>query len=176
MSIQITAYTQIRKRSDVIAGEDYAIDPETKQELPHLWLACLNSHFPGRADKVEHGAYYEYSQRVEGISLGYGGYNKWRNELAKLAGWPLVPDEGDSAKRSHAASAWAATSGPFWELINFADNEGVIGGKVCAKLAKDFAEFQSKADAHPDEYFREGYNSMRRAFEAAADTGAIDFS
>lgn len=176
MGVSITAYTQLRKRSDVVAGEDYAIDPETKQELPHLWRAYINPDFPGRADEIENRAYYEYAEVVDGMDRSYGGYNVWRNDLAKLAGWPMAPDESDNGKRSHAASAWAAQSGPFWELINFADNEGVIGGEVCAKLAKDFAEYQSMADAHPDQFFRDGYNGMRRAFEAAADTGAVDFS
>jgi hypothetical protein len=176
MGVSITAYTQLRKRADVIAGEDYAIDPETKEELPHLWRAYCNPDFPGREDWIENRAYYEYEKCVDGMDRSYGGYNVWRNDLAKLAGWKASAELETDSKRSHTASAWAATEGPFWELINFADNEGVIGGKVCAKLAKDFAEYQAKADAHPDHFFREGYNGMRRAFEAAAETGAVDFS
>lgn len=175
MGVSINAYTNLKK-ADVIAGEDYAIDPVTRQERPDLWRAYVNSDFPGRADEIEDRAYYAYDERVDGMDRSYGGYNLWRNELAKIAGWPEAPDEADNGKRSHAASAWAATSGPFWELINFADNEGVIGGRIAAKLAKEFAEFQPKADAHPEPFFRECYDGMRRAFEAAANTGAVDFS
>lgn len=175
MGVDITAYRQIRK-VDVTAGEDYPIDPETREERHNLWRAVRNPDFPGRADDIEDGAYHSYTEAVDGMSRSYGGYNIWRNELAELAGWPEAPDEAESSKRSHAASAWAAQSGPFWELINFADNEGVIGTAVSAKLAKDFAEFQSKADAHPHAFFRECYDGMRRAFEAAADGGAVDFS
>lgn len=174
MGVSITGYRRLKKE-DVIAGEDYPIDPVTRISRHDLWRAYVNPDFPGRADDLEHRAYYSYAEVVEGLQRSYGGYSIWRNELAQLAGWPEAPEEGNSAKRSHAASAWAAQSGPFWELINFADNEGAIGAAVCAKLAKDFAEFQSNADlAHP--FFRECYDGMRRACEAAADGGAIDFS
>ena len=60
-------------------------------------------------------------------------------------------------------------------MINFSDCEGVIGPKTSAKLAKDFAEFQAQADAHPDDWFRDLYTTWRRAFELASDDGAVGF-
>lgn len=73
---------------------------------------------------------------------------------------------------SHAAGAWQAEGGPFWELIHFADNEGTIGPATAAKLAKDFAEFQAEADKLEDDvearWFREKYADWRKAFEVAA--------
>jgi hypothetical protein len=40
-----------------------------------------------------------------------------------------------------AEQVWAARpEGPFVELIDFADNEGMIGPRAAAKLAKDFAD------------------------------------
>lgn len=44
-----------------------------------------------------------------------------------------------------------------------------------AEEEKPWRGWQSKADAHPHPYFREGYAEMRRAFEAGADGGAVDF-
>lgn len=76
---------------------------------------------------------------------------------------------------SYAASAWAATGGPFWELINFSDCEGVLGPATSAKLAGDFATWQEKADQHPDEAFRVLYARWRKACEMAADGGALVF-
>lgn len=174
MGVSINAYRRLKKRPDVIAGDDCAIDPETREELHDLWRAYKNPNFPGRADEIEDRAYYEYEEFVEGMDRSYGGYNLWRDQLAEMVGWPR---DNDHPRHGFSSSAWKpGAQGPFLELINFADNEGVIGAAVCQKLAKEFAEWQSKADAHPHPYFREGYAEMRRAFEAGADGGAVDFS
>ena len=79
-----------------------------------------------------------------------------------------------------AKAAWAngAQGRPFFELIHFSDCEGIIGPKISAKLAKDFADNQAKADVYRvDEasWFREKYSDWRRAFEMAADNGAVEF-
>lgn len=118
-------------------------------------------------------------ERVFGFHAGsYSGYSAWREQLAKLANYPAVPHQSSWEKESralHSAGAWAATEGPFWELIHFSDCEGTIGPRTSFKLAKDFADFQVKADAHPYEYFRAKYAEWRRAFETAQDFGAVDF-
>lgn len=120
--------------------------------------------FPGRAAGLVDGGYYRAVDSMYFRAGSYSGYGIWREMLAQLAGYPSDDDvwENDIA-------------GPFTELINFSDCEGVIGPVVSAKLAKDFAEFQGKADSHPDDYFREKYNQWRLAFEMAADGGCVEF-
>lgn len=76
---------------------------------------------------------------------------------------------------SHAAGAWSAEAGPFWELINFSDCEGIIGPVVSAKLARDFQEYQEKANSQLTDYDLERYNSWRQAFELAAENGVVRF-
>lgn len=53
----------------------------------------------------------------------------------------------------------------------------MIGPKTSAKLAMDFAAFQEKADLFDwsDEYYANKYADWRRAFELAADGGAVCF-
>lgn len=101
----------------------------------------------------------------------YSGYGDWRNWLARVAGYPvafLVRHE----RRQYVQSAWDATSGPFWELLNFSDCEGTLGPVVSRKLAKDFADFQARADAlAQNEWYREQYECWRAAFEVAAEHG-----
>jgi hypothetical protein len=86
---------------------------------------------------------------------------------------------------------WAdeEAKGPFTELINFSGCEGYIGPVVAAKLAKDFADYQQRAEEYaanqgePDhgsedwsgDEWLEVYNDWRRAFEMAADGGAVIF-
>lgn len=167
MGLDITAYGKIQRIEPQPEYED------TPDDVARLYV---NPDFPGRADDIEDG-YYTYGTSHDFAAGSYGGYNVWRNQLAELAGYPAVRHEAGykPPEMSHAAAAWEVDAGPFWELIHFADNEGCIGTAVSAKLAKDFAEFQSKADAHPDGLFWSRYAEWRRAFELAADGGAVDF-
>lgn len=145
------------------------------------FVAYLNDAFAGRADDVVDRATYQ-SEDSFGFRAGsYSGYNEWREQLAKFAGYPLLATErhGQIVYR-HDAAAWAADSGPFWELIHFSDCEGVIGSAVSAKLAKDFAEHQAQADALPDDdadgdWFKKRYADWRKAFDMAADGGCVEF-
>ena len=108
----------------------------------------------------------------------YSGYNHWREKLAEIAGYPSIETDrfGSGLKEMrHDAGAREAGSGPFYELIWFSDCEGIIGPITSAKLARDFADFQAKADAVEDDYWREKYGKWRQAFEMAAEEGAVDF-
>ncbi|WP_414616619.1 hypothetical protein [Stenotrophomonas muris] len=136
----------------------------------------VNPDFPGRADEIVDRAAYR-SAESDGFRAGsYGGYNQWREQLAVLAGYPAAQyEKWGRSQDSHCVACWNGATGPFSELINFSDCEGVIGTSVSSKLARDFAEHQSKADAHPDERFRERYALWRRAFEKASDRGCVYF-
>lgn len=171
MGLDITAYKALTKVENPKLDSDGR--PENYNEETSFYA---NPDFPGRMEGIEENTVYRYVD-AHGFRAGsYGGYNGWRNELAKLAGYPVgAYREFGRAYESYAAGAWKASEGPFYELINFSDCEGTIGPVVAAKLAKDFAEFQAKADEHPEDYFRHKYNEWRKAFEMAADNGAVDF-
>lgn len=165
MGLDITAYRQLQG----------PVSQDQDEDGP--WLSATDSAFIARTDGLEEGAYASAAEEFDFRAGSYGGYNQWRDELAKLAGYPAMrhaPSYGPP-RDLHAASAWQADSGPFWELINFSDCEGTIGPKTSAKLAADFAAHQEKADAHAEGWFRELYAKWRKAFEMAADGGAVSF-
>lgn len=69
---------------------------------------------------------------------------------------------------------------PFYELIWFADNEGVIAEVSAASLLSDFRQHEAEyAAAHlgteGGDYFVGKYADWMRACELAADGGLIDF-
>lgn len=178
MGLDVTAYSKIQKVDAVFDSDGTPIDPQTREDLDDVVQFRLNDDYPERAADIEDNGVYRYADSL-GLHAGsYSGYNFWRNELAKLAGYPAVKvdryNTGNVQVR-HDQGAWNTDSGPFWELITFSDCEGVMGPDVCAKLAKDFAGHQAKADAHEDERFRGKYAEWRAAFELAADGGAVDF-
>lgn len=180
MGLDITAYSQIEEMKDVVFNADgEPIDPTTKTELDYeiFFRAYLNDDFPGRADGIKDKALYTYGDRDGMYAGSYSGYNMWRDQLAKLAGYPIGKyDAGYGWEReSYCVACWNGATGPFSEIINFSDCEGVIGTDICKKLAKDFADFQGKADAHSDDWFREKYTEWRKMFELGSDAGCVQF-
>lgn len=176
MGLDITAYRRIAKLDAVFDSGGDPIDHKTRELLDYDFRAYINSDFPGRADDIEDRAVYSAGEWLGFRAGSYGWYNAWRDSLAELAGYPLGKYEQYGRMwDSYCVECWGGAQGPFAELINFSDCEGVIGAVISQKLAADFAQFQEKADAHPDERFREKYAEWRKAFEMAADGGAVDF-
>lgn len=173
MGLDIVAY---RKLVKVDNPPTLADDDELPDGFWRPWPAAIawaEEHFPGRSEGIDPNAVYRLTSEdgehlLEFKAGSYSGYGAWRDRLAQLAG------HGDREAR-HASPI----TGPFAELIDFADNEGVIGPIVSAKLAKDFAaweaEFERRCPADDRDWFMHFYRLWRRAFEMAADEGAVDF-
>lgn len=160
MGLDIRAYSNLKNG---VARQDNSDSDDDDFEDSDLIQLYDNVHFPGRAEGIDCNLAYEYDDSMGFRAGSYSGYGHWRHQLAQLAGYDGAED------------AWKKINGPFWELINFSDCEGTIGPVVSAKLAKDFADFQEKADAHQDKYFRSSYEYWRTAFEMAKENGAVCF-
>ncbi len=165
MGLDITAY----RRLIPAPGADAEKDWERYRQFHD------NHDFPGRCEGLDVSVPHMLPAMTDANMLSfragsYGGYNAWRDILAKLAGY-------GSARGAWEASDAGRNNGPFWELINFSDCEGTIGPVVAAKLARDFAEWEDRARAanSGDDYWMKLYALWRRAFELAADGGAVDF-
>jgi hypothetical protein len=134
-------------------------------------LAYTNKAFPGRADGLHPEMAYSSCEDSFAFQAGsYMYYSKWRNQLAEMAGLGSA-----EAVRTNPEKKGL----PFVELIDFSDCEGLIGPKVAAKLAKDFADYEFSASAFAveseDDFFLALYREWRRAFEWAADGGMVYF-
>lgn len=167
MGLDISVYANVKFVAEYVAGEwledcEIFVSPE------------YENTFPGRALPLRVGWYT--GERVFGFRAGgYSFYNEWRNLLAKAAGYP-----SDSY-------VWRnVPEGPFVELINFYDNEGVLGASVCRKLYSDFCRpgvvqcakevLSVSANQMQMEYFEERYNNFKKAFELAGEhNGAVVF-
>lgn len=178
MGLDISAYKNaVNINAEVFDADGDPIDPVTREALDYDIRIYVNPDFPGREDGLVDRAYYkvDFSDRVDG-RWGYSRYNGLRNELAKLAGYPMGQYEQYGTKHdSHCVACWNGEQGPFAEIINFSDCEGVIGPMTSKKLAADFEKLQDKADAHESEAFRDFYATMRRAFEVASQNGFVSF-
>ena len=170
MGLDISAYSKLVAAPDAERDSDgELVDYENLTEVYD------NKDFPGRIEGLSQGIAYKIEGDGAGLSIGYGRYNAWRDELAKLAGYPIgIYEQYGRAAESHCVSCWNGAVGPFSEQINFSDCEGTIGPVISAKLAKDYAEFAEKAEAVGG-YFWEKYQEFQACFELAADNGAVLF-
>lgn len=164
MGLDVTAYRQLMPAPDAqVDADGFAVDEGYVSIHAHT-MAWTEENWPGRTAPLRPGIYTVAEQ--DGFRAGsYSGFNAWRDWLAQRAGY------------TSARAVWDdVTTGPFVELINFADNEGYIGATVAAKLAKDFANCQEDIiGTEPHGWEAEKYLQWRAAFEMAADGGCVEF-
>lgn len=158
MGLDITA---LRKATYV--GRDGDGDEMYEKGYHYAWI---NTDFPGHADGRETG-YYSAEDSLSFRAGSYSGYNHWRNQLAHMA-------HGVQADTIWRRPQDYMTK-PFFGLINFADNEGIIGPATAKRLAEAFAQYNDKARAYDDGEFYTLYQYWHVAFLAAADDGLVIF-
>lgn len=159
MGLDITAYSNMN-RVDI---DDDAGD----EGWPRHVRAYPNPSWPDRAGSITAG-WYERTEATEVMAFragGYSAYNAWRDRLSWLG-------LGMGAVR-----VWngEAGDGPFVALIDFADNEGIIGPETSKRLADQFAEHRSRVAEKADADFMRLYDQLAAAFTLAANGGFVDF-
>lgn len=158
MGLDITAYKKLSKVENPKLDDDGYPENWQTEWKPGGGMIWSESCFPGRGEGVEPNTVYKYEDEFDFRAGSYSGYGWWRERLEEIS-------DGNS----------------FLELINFADNEGVIGSVVSKKLYNDFvsnaelAEKYSKTIGEDGEYWFDKYNSWMKAFEMAMDDGAVNF-
>jgi hypothetical protein len=168
--LDVTAYTKLT----IVPSPQLDSDGEPRE--PNQ-VKLTPVEFTERFAGLTEGKVYRYESAFEFRAGSYSWYNYWRNELAKLAGneqTPYMSFNGETELR-YDATVWKTKKGPFWELIDFSDAEGVIGPAACKRIHKDFLHHQVLASKHPDEYFRASYQDWMKAFSMCANDGAIVF-
>ena len=156
MGLDIRAYRGLKKVENPLLDEDEY--PENDNEwTPGVGMEFSEEYFPGRGEGLESNAVYAWEDTFYFSAGSYSGYNWWRDKLEDFS-------DGDS----------------FIELINFADNEGVIGPIVSKKLYNDFIKNHYRAIIYSEtledgDYWLKKYKEWEKAFEMASDNGAVDF-
>lgn len=164
MGLDIQTYSEVTRLGDITEA---CRDGECGHDL-HIWE---QPHYAERMAPLTEGAYV--GDAGPSFRAGsYGGYNWWREQLARLIG--QTPDAIWSNPDAHKDT-------PFVELIDFSDCDGQIGPDAARELAKDFAEWEERAmefktdDPDADDYWRGRYKLFKEAFEQAAEGGVVVF-
>lgn len=157
MGLDITAY---RDCTPVAVELDDEGQP-TRDDVVRAWV---NGNYPERAEGLQHLRYYVHGDSMDFSAGPYSAYDAWRRELARIGGY-------------EAEDAWEGRvdTAPFLEMVDFADNEGVIGPATCTKLAQDFAAHEDTARAAMSKQHFGLYAKWWQAFELARHNGFVRF-
>lgn len=114
--------------------------------------------------------YYTTSGRSYEFRAGsYIYYDEFRRALCRAA------LDTDLETIWNDPDTWADK--PFFELLNFADNEGSIGPVAAAALAEDFTTLDEEVTLlFTDLDHQRSYQEWKSALRLAADTGMVVFS
>lgn len=182
MGLDITAYEKVELRAQDLDDEAaYALVHELDEQGVRDVTIWYSRDFIERAAPLvvpstkRLANVYVSTGAVRVFGAGsYSGYNRFREWLCDMAG--IATPRAQWADPEHYDLL------PFHELVNFSDCEGVIGSTACAELAKDFADYQGKADVYDGpgsefdrDWFRRKYADWRKAFELAEHGGCVEF-
>lgn len=156
MGLDITAYSKL----SLVEAVSLKKMQETNWEHPLRYKDnrpyLFENWEPARLPPLVEG-FYRCDGETHGFRAGsYSGYSAWCNVLATVA-----PPDDPAA---------------FLELVEFSDCEGAMGPAVARKLHDDFTRHLDRAaTVMTDTWDLERYMHWMRAFELAADGGAVHF-
>lgn len=160
MGLDITSHGFLVKVDEKETRERY------KDGLPEYFIEIRHNikEFAEQSADLIPGLYLGQS-RLKFRAGSYSGFNSWRDNLARFM------------DHASARALWENPQpGPFVELINFSDCEGLIGPKVAAKLMVDFLYHRERAQTWAtDSYWLTKYDEWLAACLVAARAGCIEF-
>ena len=174
---------------DVLAvARAYRVEDPTLSQMDDL-IRIRHGEFPMQAGDLVDDGYYDCVSCDDFLSMGYGRYGYLRELIAEVAGYEKqdIPEPHYSHPNYHDLSYYyrnphIATiyineieEGPFIEMINFSDCEGVICSEVSKKLYKDFDNYLKIAEEKLDEYYLQKYKDLMGAFKYASDDGFVRY-
>lgn len=156
MGLDIIAYKEL-KAVENVETDEYGYPLSNKHFKP-MSMKFSEKYFPGRGEGIEQDKIYEWNDALAFRAGSYSGYNVWRAHLENFSNG----------------------TNDFEELINFPDNEGVIGPVVSKKLLNDFIKNHEKAIEYSNEIengdlWLMRYKQWENAFRYASQNGAVAF-
>ena len=137
------------------------------------FIAFTLEGFENRVKNLKWNANYKGNCIGCFIQYPYSAHTYFRDILAELIGkkkdfWRDLESEEEVYSNNSEL--------PFYELFDFADNEGCIDFESCNNLYTDFENYESLAKEKFNSKDFERYSNWKNAFFAAKDNGVVVFS
>ena len=133
----------------------YVIDEDWKHKIKNL----------------QDGKAYTGDVVFRGVSYPYSAHNRFREKLVRLVGREDLLDNEGRIKWGELPSEI-----PFYDLINFADNEGCLDWEVSNTIYSDFEKYNEKAKLEMNEYYYSKYETWLETFKSVKNDGVVVFS
>lgn len=130
------------------------------------FIAHNYKEFNERSKNLEWYGKYKAADKKRMISYSCSLHNDFRRELAVLIG----------KERRFWESSDVPKDVPFYELFDFADNEGTIDWESSQNIYNDFVKYKQSATEKLPVYYLEIYDRWLETFELGKDGGVIVFS
>lgn len=172
MGLDITAYSKVVPTEPHERGDDcWEREPYHVAAWAYPGLERSLRGIPDATSDYDTAPHYASVGEEMNFGAGsYSGYGAWRESLANAMGFDI--NEFWQNREAHYDD-------PFYELLHFADNEGVIGPEAAADLAVDFRDWRNKVYASTEftenPWFRDAYENWANAFEMASPDGLVQF-
>lgn len=155
MGLDAKAYINIKlsEKEDDYEFTAYVIDKSWEHKIKHL----------------EKGKSYT-GEKVYHLSTAYSRYNRFREALVILVGKTDLVDS--NGIKWHILP----TDMPFYELVDFADNEGCLDWETCSTIHADFVRYSDQAKIGLSEHFYSMYLDFMALFDSAKQNGVVVFS
>ena len=119
---------------------------------------------------LQDGKAYTGDLIFRGISYPYSSHSRFREKLIKLIGRDDLLDNKKEIKWNELTPEI-----PFYDLIDFADNEGCLDWEISAKIYSDFEKFNDKAKSEMNVYDYSEYETWLETFKSAKNYGVVVF-
>ena len=175
MGLDVCVYSNIR----YVDQYDDNIHADIFEQGGYLVTFLNVNNYPKQSEGLINNGIYSYVDFGHWRAGSYSSYSVFRDTLAKVAGYSPRQDT-EQKPYKHCLDLWegVVTEGPFAELINFSDCEGIINTECCIKLYNDFDKYLEIALAYQGEYaeyFKEVYMLFLNGLKIAANEGCLRF-
>lgn len=131
----------------------------------------INEDWKHKIKNLQYRKAYTGDVVFRGVSYSYSEHNRFREKLVKLVGREDLLDNEGRIKWDELPSDI-----PFYDLINFADNEGCLDWEVSNTIYSDFEKYNEKARLEMNEYDYSKYETWLETFKSAKNNGVVVFS
>ena len=158
MGLSVSVFKNIKETKNIenYDFKAYVIDNDWKYKIKNL----------------NEGSYYKGERTESEVNYSYGTHNRFREHLLKILDrYDLLLDDG----RINWFILEKESKLPFFELINFADNEGCLDYEISKTLYFNFIEHKEKALKYfgKDNYFTNIYLAWIDVFKDGKETNNV---
>ena len=185
MSLNFYAYSDVKFQNTISYDDkkNMIIDTSGNQhpDFKLCKVAFVSDDFYYHSNGVKNNSVFKYDNTFHYELESSEYYGAWRNTLSKILQYN--PSKSKKYKKiAYTLGAFDYDSGPFLNLICFADRDGLINSEYCKEIYADFVKYTKYVNDMPEDHFimdKETFltifSQLKKCFELGANNGLVQF-